>query len=370
MASIRRHRDKFQVRIRRHGFPTLTKTFSTHADAKEWATLQERQADRGELGPDRKALEGITLASLVERYRDTVLPGKKGGAGETIMLNAFLRHSICKKTLANLSVTDFAAWRDDKLKGRGGRKVTAKSVKRFLSPIQHMFSLAMDEWGIPLRHNPLARFRLKTVDNKRQRRLKEGEWDRLREAGRKTQNPLVMLIVRLALETTMRRGELLALRWRDIDLERASLTIPESKNGHSRTIPLSIDAIGVLREAGRLAGEMEGKALVFPMKPNALLLSWTRLIRRAQIEDLHFHDLRHEAISRLFELGLTVPEVASISGHRTLSQLMRYAHATDASIRRKLAGPDDTKPTDPAKSPTPRETANDNREPMAARTKK
>lgn len=174
MASIHKHRDKYQVRIRRRGLPTITKTFHRLADAKEWANLQEWQADRGELGPSRKVLETITLADLVTRYRDTILPGKKGGTVEAIMLTAFLRHSICKKPLSDLSATDFAKWKDDRMKGAGGRKpVTAKSAKRLLSPIQRMFELAMTEWEIPLRENPLSRFRLKVIDNKRQRRLRE-----------------------------------------------------------------------------------------------------------------------------------------------------------------------------------------------------
>lgn len=350
MASIRKHRDKYQVQIRRQGFPPLSKSFLKLSDAKEWARLMETKADRKELGPDRRALATITLASLVERYRDEILPKNKGGDVETIMLDAFLRHPICKKSLSDLSSSDFAAYRDDRLsetddksercfsKGLARKAITAKSVKRLLSPIQHMFALAIEEWGVPLKENPLANFKLRVIDNKRQRRLLEGERDKLLEAGKKTQNPLVMLIVRLALETAMRRGEILALRWRDIDLERRSVTIREAKNGHSRIIPLTSAAIAVLVEAKGLTTteKIAKNGLIFPIAPNALLLSWNRLVGRAKIDDLHFHDLRHEAISRLFELGLTVPEVASISGHRTLGQLMRYAHANQSSIRAKL----------------------------------
>jgi integrase len=339
MASIRRLRDKHQVQIRRKGFPTVTKTFHRLADAKEWARMMERQADRAELGPDRKVLKDIELADLVRRYRDEVLPGNKGGEVETIMLNAFLRHPICKKTLADLSASDFASFRDDRLNGKYGKHpISPKSVKRLLSPVQHMFEVAMSEWQIPLPANPLADFKMKVTDNKRHRRLLEGEMTRLLVAGKKTQNPIVMLIVGFALETAMRRGEMLALRWRDVDLERHSATVREPKNGHSRTIPLSPAATAILRQAETLAGT-EAKTknhIVFPIAPNALLLSWNRLTKRAKLNDLHFHDLRHEAISRLFERGLTVPEVASVSGHRDMRMLLRYAHANHASIRAKL----------------------------------
>src|SRR5690606_38867438 len=123
-----------------------------------------------------------------------------------------------------------------------------------------------------------------------------------------------------ALETAMRRGEILALRVRDIDLERHSVTVRESKNGYSRTIPLSAAAVVVLTDAiGKMSSaEKARNGRLFPLAPNALLLSWNRLTERARIDDLNFHDLRHEAISRLFELGLTVPEVASVSGHRDM----------------------------------------------------
>lgn len=339
MASIHRHRDKYQVRVRRKGLPTITKTFHKLSDAKEWATLQERQADRGELGPDRKILETIKLADLVTRYMDTILPGKKAGHKEAEMLTAFLRHRICKKPLSDLSASDFMKWKEERISGKGYRKpITAKSAKRMLSPVQRLLQVAMDEWDVPLRENPLSRFKLKVIDNKRQRRLREGELGRLLEAGKKTRNPLIVPIIMFALETAMRRGEILALRFRDIDLERHSATVRESKNGYSRTIPLSPAAVAILTDAiSRMGNDEKAKnGRLFTTTPVALRLAWDRLTKRADIEDLNFHDLRHEAISRLFELGLTVPEVASISGHRDMRMLFRYAHANHASIRAKF----------------------------------
>lgn len=339
MATIRKHRNKYQVQIRRKGFSPLTRTFLKLSDAKEWATLQERQADRGELGPDRKVLETITLADLVTRYRDEVLPGKKGGEVEAIMLSAFLRHYICKKRLSDLTTADFKKWADEKIAGKSGNPgVTPKSAKRLLSPIQHMFEVAMTSWDVPLRENPLSRLKLKVTDNKRERRIRAGELDRLVKAAGKTRNPFILPIVRFALETAMRRGEILALRVRDVDIERCTATIRESKNGHSRTIPLSSLAVAIL-ETTIAVMDNESRARnerLFPITPIALRLAWDRLAKRAKIDDLHFHDLRHEAISRFFELGLTVPEVASISGHRDIRMLMRYAHANVGNLLKKL----------------------------------
>ncbi|RWK20777.1 MAG: site-specific integrase [Mesorhizobium sp.] len=338
MATFRKRNGKWQVQIRRQGFPIQSKSFVSKADATEWARTIERQHDRQELGPDRKTLKAITLSDLVTRYRDEVVPQKKGSAIETILLNRFLRYSICQKTLYELSTADFAAYRDQRLKEpkhRSDRPVTPKSLKRELSPLSHMFRHAIVEWEIPLR-NPLDGLKLKVTDNKRERRLQAGELERLLEATKKGKNRLVVPIILFALETAMRRGEILAIQFRHIDFERHSLVIPETKSGYSRVIPLTTRATTIL--AALRTEDTKPIALVFPVTPVALRLQWDRLTKRAGIDDLNFHDLRHEAISRLFELGLSIPEVASISGHRTPAMLFRYAHASHETVRAKLAG--------------------------------
>ena len=330
MATIRKHREKYQVQVRRKGFPPISRSFHKLADAKEWARHIETQADRQELAPSRKELKGITLGDLVRRYRTEVVAFKKGADIETIVLDAFLRHPVCRKGLADLNTSDFASYRDERLK-----TIAATSLKRQLAPVNNMFELARTEWKIPLK-NPLIDLVLKTNDNRRERRLREGELDRLVAAGRKTRNPFMLPVIRFAIETAMRRGEILNLRWRDIDEARGTAIILETKNGYSRTIPLTPGALAVLRAVPK---GQERSSQVFPLSALALRLCWDRLTERAEINDLNFHDLRHEAISRLFELGLTAPEVASISGHRDMRMLFRYAHASHASIRAKLAAP-------------------------------
>ncbi|TGT56609.1 site-specific integrase [Mesorhizobium sp. M00.F.Ca.ET.170.01.1.1] len=329
MATIRKHRDKYQVQVRRKGFPPISRSFHKLADAKEWARHIETKADRQELAPNRKELKGVSLGDLVRRYRTEVVASKKGAGIETIVLDAFLRHPICRKSLADLNTSDFASYRDERLK-----TIAATSLKRQLAPINNMFELARTEWEIPLK-NPLVDLALKTNDNRRERRLREGEMDRLIEAGKKTRNRFVLPVIRFALETAMRRGEILNLRWRDIDEARGTAIILETKNGYSRNIPLTSRALDVLRTLAAPNGR-ESCSRVFPLSALALRLCWDRLTDRADINDLNFHDLRHEAISRLFELGLTAPEVASISGHRDMRMLFRYAHASHASIRAKL----------------------------------
>ncbi|WP_457938823.1 site-specific integrase [Mesorhizobium sp. 10J20-29] len=324
MATIRKRGTNWQVQIRRQNMPPVTRTFLKKSDATEWARFWETKADRNELPENTRNLNHISLGELVQRYLEEIVPTKKGAVNETIVLNAFMRDPICQKKLSVLATSDFAAYRDGRLE-----TVAAKSVARWLSPLSNMFRIARVEWGLPL-SNPLADLRLITTDRKRHRRLRTGELDRLLFAIKKSRNRYVKPIILFAIETAMRRGEILAMQWSQVDFERRSVAIPEAKNGHSRAIPLTLTARDMLLELDR------SHLKVFPLTPVALRLAWDRLTTRAGLVDLHFHDLRHEAISRFFEMGLTVPEVASISGHRDIRMLLRYAHADTSRLTAKL----------------------------------
>jgi integrase len=286
----------------------------------------EVQADRQELEPDRKMLDAISLGDLVKRYRDEVVSAKKSRDVETIVLNAFLRHPICRKPLSRIIPADFASYRDQRL-----RDITPKSLSRQLSPVHNMFEVARDEWGLPIRENPLDKVKLKATDNRRERRLREGEYEKLIKAARTRQNPWIEKVIIFAIETAMRRGETLSLRWDQVDIKHRCVTILESKNGYSRTIPLTPIAYALLQE---ISDKGDRSDQVFPLTANALKMAWGRMLKQVGISDLHFHDLRHEAISRFFEMGLTIPEVASISGHRSSAMLSRYGHANLTRLKR------------------------------------
>jgi integrase len=327
MATIRKWRDKWQVQIRRKGCPALSKSFINRKDAQAWARLMEVQADRKDLPQDPKQLERLTLGQLVVRYRDTVTPRKRGQDVEAIVLNAFLRHTICSRRLSNLSANDFASYRDERLKS-----VTANTLRREFSPLHNLFEVARDEWGLPIRENPLDKVRLECPNNRRERRLRLGELDAIVQAAKATKNRLVLPIIRFALETGLRRSELLSCTWESVDFGNRCLTLLAAKNGRPRIIPLTRNAVAILQSLQK-GGD---KGPLFRVSTNALKLAWVRLVRRAKIVDLHFHDLRHEAISRFFELGLTAPEVALISGHSDMRMLFRYTHATRSRILERL----------------------------------
>ena len=128
----------------------------------------------------------------------------------------------------------------------------------------------------------------------------------------------------------MRLGELLSLKWSRVDLDRGFAELQKTKNGHDRMVSLTAVALSVLSNL-----ERDGD-VVFPIKPGTLKQSWVRLVKRAGINDLRFHNLRHEAISKLLEKGLTIPEAASVSGHKTASMFLRYAHPDPVKVREKM----------------------------------
>lgn len=335
MATIRKRGAKWQVQIRRSGLPTQSRSFGSRKDASEWARYWEAQADRGRLPQCTKILDQTTLGALVRRYRDEVVPLKRGCHIETLVLNAFLREPMCKKMLSQISSDDFLAYRDRRL-----LEISPISLARQLSPIRNMFTVAERDWNIPLQTSPLSAVRLPAQSKKRARRLHSEELDSLVRTGGACRNIYVIPAMILAVETGLRRGELLSVRWEDVDQSNRLLLVPRTKNGHPRVVPLTLRALDELAQLKRCHPKSER---VLPISPNSLRLAWDRLIRRAGITDLHFHDLRHEAISRFFELGLTVPEVASISGHRDIRMLLRYAHADRNWIIRKFDRTDITR---------------------------
>lgn len=330
MATIRKRRGKWQVQIRRKNFRPVVKSFIQRKDAEAWSRQTELEIDRQALPGDPRQLERITLGELVIRYRDTITPSKRSAKNETLVLNAFLRHPICSKKLSELGQGDFARYRDERL-----QEVKPRSLQRMLCPIQNLYEVAKEEWGMPIRDNPIRKLKIVCESNRRERRLRDGEFEKLVEAAAKTKNCQVLPIIRFALETGLRRSEILTATWGHLDAQNRVLNIPRTKNGYPRSIPLTRTAIALLQQLK--GNEVKAdKSSMFPTTANAFRLSWERLVKRAGIENLHFHDLRHEAISRFFEMGLTMPEVALLSGHRDMRMLFRYSHPQNRRVLEQL----------------------------------
>jgi integrase len=319
MATIRKRNGLWQVQVRRKSSPHISKSFRSKADADAWARQMEVEADRGFLRNDPRILERITLGQCVERYRDEVSPQKRGHQVEKWILNAFLRKPLAKRNLASITPKDFAEYRDERL-----RNISPSGLNRELVILNHLYETAKLEWGYPLPENPLSLIRKPRNNPPRERRLRAGEYERLIAAAEKCRNKLIKPVIILAVETAMRRGEILAISRKDLDLVNGRLHIPLTKTGVARTIPLSPLAADTL--AKLISDGSDGNDRLISLKANAFRLCWDRVKQRSAIADLHFHDLRHEAVSRLFEQGLGVAHVAAISGHKDFRMLARYVH--------------------------------------------
>jgi integrase len=319
MATIRKLRSKWQAQVRRRGVAPRAKSFDKRADAERWARELEAEADRSGWVADTRLAEKTTLRELLTRYCSEVTPGKRGAVSEKSRINSIMRNAMSHRTLAKLTSADVATYRDDRLKC-----VAPATVVRELNTVSHAIEIATREWGLWIPRNPVKLVRRPQVPRGRSRRLKAGEEARLFTACDRGRTPLMKPLIILAIETAMRRGELLDLRWQHVDLARCVAHLPLTKNGDSRDVPLSrraVTTLQVLKDSGT-----RDPNLVFPVTANSVRLAFEHLRVRAEMSDFHFHDLRHEGVSRLFEKGLNIAEVSAISGHKELRMLMRYTH--------------------------------------------
>lgn len=326
MASIRKRNGKWQAQIRREGYKSISRSFHKRSDAVEWARHKEVQADRRELLPSNHAMTQYSVRDVLERYRKEVTPGKKSHAQETITITFLLKQKFSDLTFDTLNENHMAEFRDMRLK-----TVKPATVVRELAILQHALEVAIREWGLPIRSNPVKQIKKPRVNNARNRRLSDSEFSLLLKATNSCRNPWIKPMILFAIYSGMRQSEILNMQWDDVDLTKRILHIPISKNGRSRTIPLSNKAAGILKD---LPAGKNGK--VFDLSASSFRQAWKRIIKRSKIENLRFHDLRHEAISRFFEHGLSIPEVALISGHRDFRMLARYTHLQAEDIARKL----------------------------------
>lgn len=347
MATIRKRGPyQWQALVKRAGFPYTSKTFEVRSDATAWARLIESEMDQGVWTP-RRVSEKTLLHELIHRYREDVLPTKRGKHfGPALKL---LDERFGKYAVAALTPQRIATFRDQRL--RSGR--SASTTRKELNLLSRILDLGMREWGVPLATNPCTVVSRPAEHNARTRRLRPGEERYLLTATR----PEISQIVQMALQTAARLGELLSLEWTDVDLEsRVAHTYGVGKKGTKsgaplRAIPLSRATVELLRTLPRKG------ARVFPTwrASDSFNKAWHSAISHAQqayakdciaehqkpdpnfLKDLVFHDLRHEATSRLFEKRtLDSMEIAMITGHKTLAMLKRYTHLRAADLAKQL----------------------------------
>lgn len=332
MATIRkRGAYQWEAQIRKRGFPPQSKTFNTKSEAEAWSRHVESEMTRGIWLPSSEA-DRTTLNEALERYWREVSSQRLDPSRERYIISAWQKHPFSVRFLANLRGVDFARYRDE-------RRTAGKAentIRIELALISHLYEIARKEWGMESLANPVKNIRKPSTSRERDRRLTHEEYNLLLTELGQCGNPWVRAAFELAIETSMRQGMLFKLRWAWIDLDRRLVSIPATyqtvaNKGVPSILPLSTKAVAILRS---LPHSIDGRVL--GCSQNAAVCAWKRVIKRLNIKNLRWHDLRHEAVSRLFEKGLHPLEVASISGHRSMQMLKRYTHLRPESLLNKL----------------------------------
>lgn len=326
MATLRkRSNGHWQARVRKAN-QNISKTFINKVDAERWAKQTEVELDKGSF-VNLGLAERTIFAEIIERYIVEVLPTMRGGKADYIRLKALARRPIAKLNMVALTPQKIAKHRDERLK-----EVAPATVIRELSYFSSIITYARKEWGINI-NNPIALVSKPKNPQGRSRILNNVETNALLEALKATGRRSIWMLplVKLALETAMRRSELLGLRWEHIDLSRRTIFLQLTKNGTSRTVPLSSGAIQILREMPR---NLDGR--VFPLSHEVVSQAFNRARKRAGVKDVRFHDLRHMAVTRLAERLPNLIELSAVSGHKSLAMLKRYYHPNAEQLAEKL----------------------------------
>lgn len=323
MAYFEKRGESWRAQIRRKGYPTLSATFDTKADAQRWAAEIEGDMSRSRFVDVREA-EQTSLAEGLRRYLREVSDHKKGAKQEALRIKRWIAHPVSAKSMAAVKSSDMAEYRDERIKA-GASPAT---VRLDLAIISHLYTIASKEWGIEGLTNPCKNIRMPKGSKERDRRPTPAELSKVYAAAAQLHAELPV-IIELAADTAMRRSELVLLRREQVRGRVAYLE--DTKNGERRAVPLSSRAVALLQG---LPARIDGR--YFSLSLNTVSNYFPRACESAGVVNLRFHDLRHEATSRLFERGFTMMEVAAITGHKTLSMLKRYTHLSPHALAEKL----------------------------------
>lgn len=323
MAYFEKRGAAWRAQIRRKGYPTISATFDTKAEAQRWADGIEGDMSRARFVDSREAQQ-TSLADALKRYRREVSDHKKGARQEGVRIDRWLEHPLADKSLAAITSSDLAEYRDARIKA-GAKPAT---VRLDLAIISHLYTIAAKEWRMDGLSNPCKNLRLPKGGNARDRRPTSAELAKLNAAASDIHAELPV-IIELAADTAMRRSELVLLRRDQVRGKVAYLE--ETKNGTRRAVPLSSRARELLSS---LPLRLDGR--FFSLSPQTVSNYFPLACKACGITDLTYHDLRHEATSRLFERGFQMMEVAAITGHKTLAMLKRYTHLSPHDLAEKL----------------------------------
>jgi integrase len=330
----------YRVQVRLKGFPTQSATFDRRTDAKTWAQQHESAMKEGR---HFKTIESKrhTVGEMIDRYIKNVLPRK--GSQKTVQKQQieWWQEKIGSYLLADITPALITENRDKLLDGGPKQDVKPKSpatTNRYLAVLSHCFSTAVIEWGW-LDDSPMRKVRKLKEPRGRVRYLSDEERLCLLTSCQNSSNPLLYPIVVLALSTGARMGEILTLKWEQVNINRGMITLHDTKNKESRSLPLAGHALKVVKELNKIRNI--DTDLLFPGKnrkqPIDIRNPWEKALKEAKIEDFRFHDLRHSAASYLAMNGATIAEIAEVLGHKTLQMVKRYAHLSESHTAKVVA---------------------------------
>ena len=326
---IRKRLGKYFVEIKRRGHKSIYKTFNQKSDAIKWGRSVELQLDQSRYRDTSNASK-TTLLSVMERHLKERLRVVREPNKEQSRFNVIKKHDIVRRSLSSLSPQIFARYRDERIDDG----LSNSTICRELSFMSIAIKKAIRFYNCWLPEHPIPNDIKPKENPPRNRRLEEGEFDKLMEHCKTKRNSYWCSMIEFAIETAMRLNEQLTLKWDQVDLKKMMITIlaEHSKTGVERKIPLTPRAIEILNEIPR---HIKGR--VFPVSLNNFQRAWRSITRNAEIKNLHWHDLRREACSRLMERGLSISEVQMFTGHKTLSLMLQtYSSHNPSVVAKKL----------------------------------
>lgn len=334
MAAIRKipgkKSDTYNVQIRIRPYGNVTKSFKKLKKAKEWATKTEMEMREGRYGLISESRKK-TLGVAIERYRKYVLPQVKKSRRDHII--DWWEKSIGQHSLKEITPALVSEIRDKLLHGEfDGKNRAVATVVKYLATLSHILSMCVNEWQW-LETNPLIKVSKPSLPKGRNRFLDDSERIRLLQACQSSQNKYLYTIVILGISTGMRRSEIVNLSWNDIDFERERIILRETKNGEVRILPLVGLSSNLLKKLDKTRAI--NSFLLFPgidpERPIDFRSAWRVAVKKADLKDFKFHDLRHSFASYCVMNGSNLNEVADLLGHKSyISVTKRYCHLSDA----------------------------------------
>ncbi|MDO9310622.1 MAG: site-specific integrase [Nitrosomonas sp.] len=341
-------KSSYRVKIRLKGYPIQSATFERVTDAKKWAQQTESAIREGRHFKTTEA-KRHTMAELIDRYIKNVLPTKPKAIRKQTALLQRWRVEIGSHALAEVTPSLIAECRD-KLAGEitlRGKSRSMATVNRYMAALSIALTTAVKEWGW-LEDSPMRKVTKGKESRGRVRFLSDDERIRLLKTCKESSNPYLYTVVVLALSTGMRQGEIMGLAWDVVDLNQGRAILHETKNGERRAVAITGHALELLKELSKvrridsnLLFPSKENAPQMPQKPMDLRTPWETAVKKAELQDFKFHDLRHSAASYLAMNGASLAEIAEVLGHKTLQMVKRYAHLSEGHTARVVASMND-----------------------------